>query len=130
MDLEKANSAIKTASICGLVSALITLIATLVSILNGGLVFGDLRISIFTFFDVALMGGLTVGIYFKSRVCAVLMLVYFLLCKYMQWSAGINFTALVVGIAFIYCFIQGVRGTFSYHALKKKEMAIESTSEA
>lgn len=121
MTKEKADSSIRAAWICGIISTAITLIATLIGVFRGGLNFSGFHFSLFTFIDVFLMGGLTVGIFFKSRVCAVLMLAYFMWCKYVQWHVGVGAVPIVMGLLFLYFYAQGAWGTFVYHALKKKE---------
>lgn len=61
---------IKNAWITGIVSGSITLIFTLIA-MNGSQILG---FSIWNLSDVALIFGLTFGIYKKSRACAVAML--------------------------------------------------------
>lgn len=114
-DLKEANQQIKTAWIAGLVSTVITLIATLA--LSGS------EAGAFLWIDVLLSAGFTFGIYKKVRTCAVLMLIYFILSKLLQISAalqadaGINPVAIGFGGLFTYFYVQGVRGTFTYHRL-------------
>jgi serine/threonine-protein kinase len=121
MDKEKAASAIKAAFYCGIISTSLTLIATLIGMYRGSLRVGGIEFSVFSLIDVVLMIALTVGLYFKSRVCATLMLVYFVYCKYVQWSAGVQMPGLFLALTFLYFYIQGVRGTLAFHKLKKNE---------
>jgi hypothetical protein len=110
-ELNKANQQIKTAWIAGTVSGTLTLIMTLVSM------------NFYVLVDVFLIGGLTFGIYKKSRVCAVILLAYFVYAKILDFSSTSNINGFTVSIAvsFIYCFAQGVRGTFAYHRLTKSQ---------
>lgn len=121
MDLKKALSAIKAAIICGIFSSAITLIATAIGIYKGEVEFEGMHFNALMLIDVGLLVGLTVGLFFKSRVCAVLMLVYFVLSKWMQWSQQISVASIIVGVAFLYFYFQGALGTFAYHKLKKLE---------
>jgi hypothetical protein len=121
LNLEKASSAIKAAFICGIVSTLLTLSATLVGIFHGGVKFGNAEFSALMLIDVGLLAGLTVGLFFKSRTCALLMVGYFVWCKATQWSAEINYPGFIVGLLFLYFYVSGARGTFVYHRLRKEE---------
>jgi hypothetical protein len=121
MNLEKASSAIKAAFVCGVLSTVLTLIATVIGIFHGGIKFGDTEFSAFMLIDVVLLAGFTIGLFFKSRVCASLMLIYFIWCKYLQWSVEIKAPMFIIGLAFLYFYAQGARGAFAYHKLKKKE---------
>jgi hypothetical protein len=129
MNIQKARSLIRGAFICGIISSVITLIATSVAVAKGNYQFSGMPISILTFIDVFLMVGLTIGIFLKSRVCAVLMLAYFAWCKYVQLG-GMNAFALLSGLVFLYFYAQGVRGAFAYHSAMKTEanQALEPTT--
>lgn len=114
-ELAEAKQQIKAAWIAGIVSTVITLIATLA--LSGS------DAGSFLWIDVFLSAGFTFGIYKKVRACAVSMLAYFILSKVLQISAavqtdaGINPIAIGFGCLFIYFYTQGVRGTYTYHRL-------------
>lgn len=74
------------------------------------------------FIDAILVLGLGLGILFaKSRVCATILLVYFVLSKILMIS-GMNAGSIVVAIAFIIGYGMGVYGTFSYHKLRKETL--------
>jgi hypothetical protein len=121
MLLKKAASGIKAAFICGIFCTTVTLITTLVAIFSGGTDYGGFHWSIYSLLDVAIFTGLTVGLYFKSRVCAVLMVIYFALNKYIQFSRGLDPWIFISGVTLTYFFIQGMRDSFWYHALKNSE---------
>ena len=128
MNLEKASSAIKAAFFCGIFSTAVTLIATLIALSKGGMNFAGIKFSAFTFIDVALVVTFTVGLFFKSRICATLMVVYFMLCKYVQWSVEITPFSFFVGLVFLYYYLQGARGAFAYHKLKNEEANLISVN--
>ena len=126
MNRKKALAAIKAAVICGVISTVITLFASLVALHRGQYNLTGMNITVFSFADVVLMAGLTLGIFFKNRGCALVMFVYFVFCKYIQWSTQIrlsqlNFAGVVIGFIFLYYYFQGIRGTFAYQRLKKEE---------
>jgi hypothetical protein len=108
LGLKKANNQIKTAWITGTIVGVVTLLVTL--FLNNP----------YMFIDVVLAFGLSFGIYKKSRICAVIMLGYYIASRIFFWETlkG-NPLGLIVSIAFIYFFWQGVQGTFAYHKITK-----------
>ena len=120
MNMDKASSSVKAAFFCGIFSTAVTLVATVIGMAQGSIKYSGMEFSVWTFLDVAVLGGLTIGLFFKSRVCATLMLVYFVWCKYVQWSSEIKVSTVVVGLAFLYFYAQGVRGAFVFHSLKLK----------
>jgi hypothetical protein len=67
--------------------------------------------------DVAVIAGLTFGIYRKSRACAIIMLVYFIGSKLLLWSETKSVSGLPMALIFGWFFFQGIRGTFTWHAL-------------
>lgn len=116
--LSRAQQGIKTAWIAGLISSSLTLVVTLAAI-GSAEVATRTGLNVLNFLDVVLSLGLTVGIVFKNRICAGLMLLYFLFSKGIQLSSG-TITPIGLGVAllFIFCYWEGIRGTFSYHKLK------------
>lgn len=67
------------------------------------------------FLDVALMLGLGFGLFFgKSRACAVILAVYFLISKIMQFSSGVNAALVVSSLLYLCGYIAGIIGTFSF----------------
>ncbi len=65
--------------------------------------------------DVVLVAGLAFGIYRKSRACAVVMFVYFLISRILTAVETGHVRRLLVGAVFLYFYWQGVVGTFAYH---------------
>src|SRR5512137_1150006 len=74
MDQEQAEKAIKNAWTAGIISGVLTLIVTIAAMAG----YSILGFSALNLLDVAVIGGLTFGIYRKSRTCAVIMLIYFM----------------------------------------------------
>ena len=102
---------IKTAWIAGLISTAFTLIVTLLAVFGVRL----LGFDAWEFVDVALLVGLTYGIYRKSRACAVLMVIYFVASKILLFIQTGKPSGIVLGLVFAYFYVQGVVGTFAYH---------------
>ena len=114
-DIEpKTLKDIRCAWIAAVVSGSITLLASL-----AGMVLGDgvLGFSAWTLLDAALIFGLAFGIYRKNRVCAVIMLVYFIGSKILMLMEGYGSNAMAIGLGllFLFFYTRGVIGTFSYH---------------
>lgn len=107
---EKVRKWIKHAWVAGLVSAAMTTVAS---------VLGVAGFSIFNLLDAALVLGLTFGIYKKSRTCAVVMLVYFLVGRIMLLMETGQVHGLFGAIVFVYFYARGVQGTLAYHKLRK-----------
>ena len=105
---------IRGAVIVGCISTVVTLAAVLIS-LTGVNFFG---FSAWQFLDVALLAGLTFGIYKKSRTCAVIMLVYFIISKLLLIRMTGVGGGTVLSLVFLYYYAQGIAGTFQYHRLK------------
>lgn len=113
--LKEAEAKIKWAWQAGIVSGTWTLILVLLSLAGYG--FTGL-IDASALIDVCLVFGLSFGIYKKSRVAAVIMLVYFLLSK--AWIViGLKIFPGVISWFFLILFLGGVQGTFTYRKLSK-----------
>jgi serine/threonine-protein kinase len=102
---------IRNAWVAGCISGCITLIITLLAI-SGTSVLG---FDAWELIDVALIFGLAFGIYRKSRVCAVSMLVYFVAAKILIIKETGQASGAILALIFIYYYWQGIVGTFQYH---------------
>jgi hypothetical protein len=75
--------------------------------------------------DVGLMFGLAYGIYRKSRICAVVTLLYLVYSKVFLIMAGARpASAITGGIIFGYFYVQAIAGTFAYHKLLKQDQTV------
>jgi len=120
MDNEKALKYIKSAWGLAIVCSLITLLGIIISVLGNNNFLGS---SLYDLIDVVFLLGIAFGVYKKSRVCAVILFIYFALSKIYMLSSGMsNIGGLMVSIAFGTCFFQGIRGTIHYHKNKKIEI--------
>ncbi len=72
------------------------------------------------FIDVGIVWLLAYGIYRRSRVCAVLMLIHFVGLKFLQLRHGFNLSA-VVSLALLgTLYVHGVLGAFEFHRLRRR----------
>jgi serine/threonine-protein kinase len=109
---EAIRKKIRNAWMAGLASALVTLLFVLLAVSGTSL----LGFGLAQLVDVALILGLSLGIFKKSRVCAVLMLLYFLYAKFQLLRFdGVGAANMVTALLFIYFYAGGVIGTYRYH---------------
>lgn len=114
----EAMKMIKAGWIAGVVVGSLTFLFTTLVVLTGKSALG---LNAFAYIDVFIAYGLAFGIFCKSRVCAILMVVYYILSKIALMAAAggpPNVAGVVVPIALTICFIQAAVGTFKYHELK------------
>lgn len=107
---------ISSALIAGATTFAITLVVTLVA-MSGNPMLG---FSAANLIDVGLIVALTFGIWRRSRTCAVLMLVYFAISKILLLRHSVNPVGIVIALVFGWLYVQGVRGTFEYHRLRRR----------
>ncbi len=124
--VEAAETAIKRGWQAGIFSIVVTLGFTLyVMQVGDGLGTG---LSMLSLIDVVLMAGLVFGTYKHSRVCAGLMLAYFLLNKGIQWAAG-DFRGLPMAIIFMIFYARALWGTIMWHKLTAEAVPVEVFSD-
>ena len=107
---------IKVAWIAGLISAGITLVFVGMALMGKPV----LGVDAWALVDVALMAGLSFGVFRKSRTCAILLLALFALNKILMFEQTGTVTGLPLTLVFLYLFIQGVVGTFQFHRWKRE----------
>lgn len=106
---------IRHAWIAGLVAAAMTLLFILLAPTGTHVGrYGSLQLV-----DVVFILLMAYGTRRKSRVCAVLMFVYFLASKILAIKHGGSLNAVLYGLAFLYYFGQGAMATFDYHRIRK-----------
>lgn len=112
--LERAEKHIKYAWIAGTISATITFLFSMVGAFND-----EFRIQYgldtWSLIDVALIAGLAYGVYRKNRFCALGLLIYFVLSKFILAATSGQFAGGVVSLLFAYFYFQGTRATFQMH---------------
>lgn len=107
---------IKGAWIAGCVSAGITLLFVLISLGAGSAIMG---INGWAFVDIGIILGLAYGVYRKSRTCAVLLFLFFLLEKIAMLASAKSVGSVPIALIFIYLYGRGMVGTFQYHRERK-----------
>lgn len=121
MTLEQATKAIKHGVIAACFSGVVTIIVTWIAIsldLSGkGAYYNDPWLLV----DVILIFILAYGLYKRSRVAAVLMLVYFIAAKAVHAIDTGSVSGLIFAFIFVYLFARAVFGTFSYHRLQAEK---------
>jgi hypothetical protein len=109
---------IRQATIAAIISASLTMLFTLIAMAGTSF----LGFSAWQLVDVGFIAVLAYGIHKKSRVCALIMLLYFIASKvYMVTQGGGKPTGVVVALIFLYYYGLGVQGTFQYHAWLKQQ---------
>lgn len=104
--------------LCGAVAALIA------GILTGGLAFFGLAgLTRLNLIDGAIFLVLALGIFNRSRTCAVLALVYDGVNQYLRIARGgevLSGLGLIIALAFGVAYVLGVVGTFEWHARRAR----------
>jgi|GEM_PF-516216 len=80
--------------------------------------------------DALVIAGLGFGVYRKSRVCAVLLLVLFVSSKLLTFHdlGARSIAGIPVALAFAWFYWQGIAGTFAYH--RERELQAKDTGSA
>jgi len=117
--LQQANKKIAYACFAALTNAFLILLGTMIMVSEQGWSYPIQRsLILMSIFALA-----AYRIYQKSRAAAVILFLFYLLDKSFLWwtdwpeKIGNVPIGFLLGILFLYCFIEGMRGTFSYHWL-------------
>ncbi|MCD9187704.1 MAG: hypothetical protein LUM44_14890 [Pyrinomonadaceae bacterium] len=123
LELQNAQRKIRKAWIAGaVVTGLSLLVAVLFSILVSGQTRGQLKTvgnSSELILSAIVFGGLSIGIYRRSRICAALLCTIYILEKIWTIAVTGKVAGIAIGLLFIYYFVGGVQGTFDYHRIMK-----------
>ena len=112
---EEAWKKVKRAVIVGAISFVVTAVFALTEIL------GPWTESII---DLVLIAGLTLGVLFRNRVCAVLLFIYWIISKLIMLTMGLSgWLGLPIGILFGFFFYGAIPGTFTLHRIKQEKIA-------
>ncbi|MFS0556139.1 hypothetical protein [Brevibacillus sp. 179-C9.3 HS] len=117
----KMSNQIKIACMGGIISSIITVIGIIISMSSNTDLFG---INLWSLIDIALILGLTFGVYKKSRVCAILLFGLFLFSKFtlIVDNPEMIRTGWMSILIFGYAFWQGIAGTFAFHQHKRLQL--------
>jgi len=110
---------IKGACVAGIISIIITAIFVFASIYGDASSSTGLQFGWTSFIDIAIMIGLVYGVHKRSRICAILLLGFFILNKVIMWSETGELNGSALALLMFWFFIQGVIGTFQYHTFMK-----------
>jgi hypothetical protein len=118
MDLPRAEKAIKVGWIAGVIKGLgtfcLVLYSTSVEPVQG--------VGLEGLIDVAIVLGLSLGIYKRSRTCSVSLVAYQVFVVFLYWSAG-RTPNLGLLAPLVLCLLYGMRGTFAYHRLMGQQQS-------
>ena len=119
--LDQAERHVSNAWWAALISAGVTVVFAFISL--GGTAHAG--IDAWAFADVVLILALAFGLSRKSRVCAILLFLYFVGSKLLMWSENPQQASRgsFVAIVFMYYFFMGIVGTFQWHSLAAGEAA-------
>ena len=120
MDIEKAQKHVRNAWIAGVVNGTLVLIVSLLPLI--GITVLDYDLDVLGL--AILIYGLTFGIYKRNRICVILLFLLNIINIFFELIIGPITYEMPVVVAFVYFYFQGVRGTFVYHRLIKKEKEI------
>nr|MBI3611908.1 hypothetical protein [Nitrospirota bacterium] len=104
---------IRNGWIAAVISGATTLIFTAIA-MSGTSVYS---FTVWELIDVALVFGLAYGIYRQSRVCAILLLFYFVQAKIYLLMTGALASSTPIVLVFLYFFVRAALGTFRYHKI-------------
>ena len=120
---KKIDSSVTAAVASGVLVAAMTVLAFLVSSFVV-----DIGVGPWVFVDVLIIGGLTYGTYRRSRVCAVLLFVFYLGSKLLMWVESGQTTGLYMTILFLFWMGQGVWGTYRPHRVPLLDSGSEQST--
>jgi hypothetical protein len=78
------------------------------------------------FLHVALAYGLTIGLYYKNRSCAMLLLLYYVVTRLMIMAQTQKVGGVISTLLFLYFLSQGVLGTIEYHRIIRQRKLAEN----
>lgn len=118
-ELRTAEKQIRNAWISGVVvcsfTVIVAFIFSAISSKELAMIASPLEIMI----SAVVFGGLTIGVYCKSRACAVILCGLFILDKIITFAATGRYSGGLLAFVFIYYFAYGIQGTFTYYKLTK-----------
>ena len=101
------------------ISALATVLFTFI-VTSGGTE-TDHAIRRWALISALVTAGLGLGIYLRSRTAAAILLISFLATRIWLYVKSGSWGVPILNIIFLYCFLEGVRGTFAYHLNSKRD---------
>jgi len=116
-DLESANQLIRLAFWTAIIGASITLVLSVVACFGYSVL--GLVVTPLGLVHAVVIFALAYGIHKRSRICAVITFVYFVVSKIVQCVEIGNEKPIYWGILFGFFLFQGIRGTFAYHRLRR-----------
>lgn len=117
VEIDQSNKDVRAAIIAGLISGIMTMAVVIASILSHYNITG-LGYGMYTLLDIAVIYILSLGIYMRSRICAIILFLYFVSSRvYIVIETG-QIPVWFIVFLFGYFYYLGIRGTINYHKSK------------
>ncbi len=113
----KYEKRIRNGWIATVVLATIILVLTILSKILPQNAFLRDNFDYWSFLDVIILYGLSIGIYKKNKIAAISLIIYFYLPKIIGFIETGNANALTGGSLFLYFILQATRGIYEYHKI-------------
>lgn len=120
MTLQEAERATRDAAIAGGLALFISLMLTLIYLSGGTFA----ALDPWNVIEIVALAALPYGVWRKSRVSAVALLVFYIGSKIGLWVNESAIIGLPIALIFGYFFWRGVRGAFAYHRLQTAQPAL------
>lgn len=121
-ELEEAKKQIKGAWVSGVIVCVISVLFAFAQLAFSAKSAEDIGGAIGIIVSVVILGGLSLGVYFKSRACAVILCILYILDKIVMFALEGKAAGIIVTIIFVYYFGYGIKGTFTHYRLTKGRM--------
>jgi hypothetical protein len=119
----KYEKKIRRGWISGIVVGCITILAIIISLNSPENSTIRENFNEWNFIDVVIVFVLSFGIYKKNKTAAILLLVYFLLPKVIDFIETGDAKVLTGGSIFVYFFVEAIRGISEYQKIKKENIS-------
>lgn len=114
-NLELAQKQIKNAWIAGVISGMMTVVLAVAAMAGHSF----LGFKSFYIIEALIAFGLSYGVYRKSRVCAIIMMSYYVAGKALMFMSTKDYSIIFTSLPFAFFFSMGVQGTSAYHEIAK-----------
>lgn len=121
MDLQAAEKAIRQGAWAGfLVTGITLLVVTVAVVADAG---GRFKVwnDPWNFIDVALVAGLSFGVWKRSRASAICLFVYFVASKIIIFVETGQASQIVMSVIFLYFFGRAALGAFAWHRIRREQ---------
>lgn len=121
MDLQKSQIAIRRGAYAGFVVAGVTTVMVGIAMWMNATGWLALWNDPWNLIDIVLILGLSIGVWRKSRLAAVSLVIYFILSQIIVRLEIQHLGGLLVSLAILYFLVKAAIGTFVYHRLRRQQ---------